>query len=90
MPRTNIDPLVEYALEALEEFREPSAWKRSKKGNLWRNWEGKTVSIFERDGDGYYGWCIADREGQRFSRHGAETEEDAMDDLAEALDVAGV
>jgi hypothetical protein len=67
-----------------EIFAEPAAWKRSKRGNLWRNYQGKTVTIFGRD-DGYFAWSISDKDGTRFSRGGYEDEDEAMGALAAAL-----
>jgi hypothetical protein len=34
--------------------------------------------IFQRTGDGYFGWSIADENGVRFSNGGYEEEEDAI------------
>ena len=65
-------------------FHEPAAWKRSSKGNLWRNWAGKTVSVFARD-DNFFGYCIADMDGKRFSQGALETEEEAVESLGFAL-----
>jgi hypothetical protein len=88
MPKvpTRRDPAIAVALAAWEEFEEPAAWRRSKRGNLWRLWGGLTVTVFERD-DGYWGWCIADDEGQRYSRTGFEEAAHAMTALGEALGV---
>ena len=59
---------------------------RSRKGNLWRDFEGVTVTIFARD-DGFYGWCIAGHQGKRFSHNGYETEDHAMAALTDQLGV---
>jgi hypothetical protein len=39
-----------------------AGFARSRRGNLWRQWAGKTVSVFRRR-DGYYGLSIADEDG---------------------------
>ncbi|KKN04011.1 hypothetical protein LCGC14_1101740 [marine sediment metagenome] len=75
---------VEDVLQELDEFRESFA--RSRKGNLWRHWEGKTLTVFKRK-DGYFGWCVSDSEGTRFSRGAFEEEVDAVDALADELGV---
>ena len=78
------------ALEAMEadwrEFEAPHAWKRSRKGNLWRNWRGVTLTIYGRS-DGWYGWVIADEDGPRYSPSGYETEAECMDALGSELEV---
>lgn len=51
---------------------------RSRKGNLWRTWEGKTVTVFARE-DGGFAWCIADDEGQlQYSSWVYEDEQEAI------------
>jgi len=77
---------VEAMLAAWAEFEDSAAWQRSRKGNLWRHWEGMTLSIYARD-DGYFGWCVAGEEGPRFSSGGYETEEDAMAALGETVGI---
>ena len=57
-----------------------SGFRRSKRGNLWRLYDGATVSVFSRD-DGFFGWCVAGGEEKRYSRSGYETEEEAMSAL---------
>lgn len=79
------DPALEAVLARWAEFEEPSAWRRSPKGNLWRHWEGATVSIYRRR-DGF-GWCIADEDGPRYSQRAYETEADAITAAGEALGV---
>jgi hypothetical protein len=44
--------------EARAEFE--AGFRRSRRGNLWRTWEGLTLTVFARD-DGRYAWCIAGR-----------------------------
>jgi hypothetical protein len=85
MPRVppTFDP-VKYMIAEREKFSAIAYWQRSKRGNLWRLWEGRTVTVFVRT-DEFYGWSIADDNGPRFSRGGYETEDEAMDALAEAL-----
>ncbi len=78
------DDTNENEIDTWDEFT--SGWKRSRRGNLWRLYDGKTLTIFCRD-DEYYGWCVADGKQTRFSAGGFEMEEDAMDNLAETLGV---
>jgi hypothetical protein len=89
MPRvgepSSRDRVIEAALAAIEEFEEPTAWRRSQRGNLWREWDEMTVTIFQRKGR--YCWCINDGEETRFSRKGYETEDDAKIALGEAIGV---
>jgi hypothetical protein len=79
MPPTDSDEL-----EAFEQARE--AWeapfKRSRRGNLWRLWQGKTLCVFSHT-DGSYGWSITEssKDGPRFSQERYEDEEEAMDSL---------
>ena len=37
-----------------------AGFRRSRRGNLWRTWEGLTLTVFGR-ADGRYRWCIAGR-----------------------------
>ncbi len=46
------DARIERIDRAWAEFED--GFRRSRKGNLWRLWEGVTITIFERS-DGYYG-----------------------------------
>lgn len=81
MPRVELtgdDAFVEAALRARDGF--DNGFRRSKRGNLWRNWEGKTLTIFKRD-DGYFGWSIADNNGVRFSPGGYGSEAEAAGGL---------
>ena len=42
-------------------------FRRSRKGNLWRMYDGMTLTVFRRgDGAGYC-WCAADSLGPRYS-----------------------
>jgi hypothetical protein len=65
-----------------------AGFRRSRKGNLWRNYRGLTVTIFQRSGDGYYAWSIADGEEVRYSSSAFETEEETIDALFEELEQA--
>lgn len=89
MPRVGCppDPTTATAMLLWERFKAPQYWARSRKNNLWRNYENVTVSIFQRPSDGSFGWSIADDEGVRFSRGGFATEDDCMDGLGEQLGV---
>jgi hypothetical protein len=72
-----------------ERFADLRCWQRTRKGNLWRLYEGVTLTIFERS-DGWYGWCCADGDGPEFSPHGFESEAEAIDDLADALGIGEI
>jgi hypothetical protein len=75
-PAPKNDPELDAALAEREAFE--VGFKRSRRGNLWRNWEGMTLTVFARD-DGRFGWCIVDAEGdKRFSRKAYEDEEWAI------------
>lgn len=63
-------------LAAMRDFRD--GFKRSKRGNLWRNFRGLTLTVFRRAGDNWFAWSIADEEGPRYSPHAWETEEEAI------------
>jgi hypothetical protein len=41
------------------------AWRRSKRGNLWRPFDGLTLAVFRRWNR--WAWCIADGDHPRFS-----------------------
>jgi hypothetical protein len=78
--------LFEQRLEAAARRRDRAAeqahfersFRRSAKGNLWRKYEGKLLTIFSRN-DGDYGWCISvDGDPPKFSPGGYETEDEAM------------
>jgi hypothetical protein len=57
---------------------------RAKKGGLWRHYDGRTVSVFQRS-DHFYSWCIADDTDRRYSRAAFESEEEAVDSLCSEL-----
>ncbi len=84
---TRSDCEISDAIAERAEFEKPLLWKRSKKNNLWRNWQGLTLTIFKRDGDGYFAWSIAGADGPRFSNCGYETEHEAIGELEAALGV---
>jgi hypothetical protein len=68
------------------EFANPENWKRSRKGNLWRTWQGITVTVF-RNRFGGYGWCAHDGREPQYSRGRFEDEEEAVMDAADELGV---
>jgi hypothetical protein len=76
--------VIEDQLAAWAEFEEPDAWRRSKKGNVWREWDEKTVTIF-RHRNGGFAWCINDGDESHFSQGSYEDEEQARTALGESL-----
>jgi hypothetical protein len=73
-----------YEETAFERFRD--GFKRSRKGNLWRLWDGRTITVFQRR-DGRFGWCISDHAGQRWSPwQGWADEQSALEGLWRELD----
>ena len=60
---------------------------RSRKGNLWRDFEGVTVTIFARDDGLGYGYCIANYKGKRYSQTPYTTEDQVMRALERELRV---
>ena len=78
------EALIAFNLALRERFERGFA--RSRKGNLWRTYEGKTVSVFRKGPDDYR-WSVSVGEGAtEFSRSWYATEEDAIA-LAEKLGV---
>ena len=75
---------IDRKLREWERFASPSEWRRSARGNLWREWNGLIVTVFIRR-DGWFGWCAANEDGPRYSSRGYELEEDAQFDLWEGL-----
>ena len=63
-----------------------AGFSRSRRGNLWRLFEGKTRTVFRRRDD-YFGWCIATDESKKFSAQGYEFEGDALAALTDALGI---
>lgn len=57
-----------------------AGFKRSKKGNLSRQWEGRSLTVFRRK-DGTFAWCIADDDGPTYSEGTFEDEREAIRDL---------
>lgn len=67
---------VKAVMVAWNEFE--TGFRRSKRGNLWQQRDGASLTVFER-ADGWYGWCVAGPEGdKRFSSSAYETEDEAM------------
>jgi hypothetical protein len=54
---------------------------RSRRGNLWRTWDGLTLTVFERP-SGEFEWCVAEGDSLRFSSGGWASEEEALVALA--------
>lgn len=81
---------VEHALAVVDEFVERTNWQRSRRGNLWRTWNGLTLTVFRRR-DGRFGWSWTDDdERPRFSHNGYANEVLAIDGLAWELSVGGL
>jgi hypothetical protein len=59
-------------------------FRRSRKGNLWREWQGLTVTVFRRAG-GFH-WSIADEYGPRYSPAGYQDQDLALAALWVRLD----
>lgn len=67
----------------IKKFRE--TFDYSKKGNLWRKWGDLVLTIFTDDW-GRYSWCAATDEGKSYSQRKYNSEEDALQSLANAVD----
>jgi hypothetical protein len=76
--------LAEAIERKVAEFEDRRAWLWSKKGNLWRKWGDKTLTIFRRK-DGRFGYVYHDGEEPHYSQDGYETEDDAISALREAV-----
>ncbi len=74
---------VEEALEVWRDFERPSMWQRSRKGNLWREWDGVTLTIYRRGR--FFKYCVADGDNKRYSARAYKTEKEAMTELGELL-----
>jgi hypothetical protein len=61
-----------------------AGFRRSQNGDLWREFEGKGVTVF-RHRDGTYGWSIDEGGEVSFSSDRYEDEESAMFALFQAL-----
>ena len=76
--------LLDAALAEREAFLDPSQWRKSQRGNWWRKWEGRVVTIFARYGG--WRWCIAGSDDDlipaQFSRQGYGSVEAAQAALA--------
>lgn len=72
----------EDAMREIENFKR--GFRRSRKGNLYREYEGVVVTIFGREGS--YGWVINSGDESRFSSGRFGTEEEAMDSVCTKLD----
>lgn len=66
-------------------FVDRRSWQTSKRGNLWRMWEGITLTIVEQS-EGFT-WCIADSGGPHYPRVWWNTIDGAMDHLASHLGI---
>lgn len=81
---------INKAIAALDEFCDVANWKRSHKGNLYRDCQGMNVCVFRRP-DGTYGYSIDCGEfddglpNVGYSPIGWETADDAMTQLAHLL-----
>jgi hypothetical protein len=56
----------------------------SKRGNLWRRYEGRTLAVFMRSTGGF-AYSVAGPDGPSFSRARYATEAEALDALWEHL-----
>jgi len=75
---------LEQRFKMLEEFEDVTNWKRSQKGNLWRVYDGQTLTIFRRR-DRLFGWSIAGDDEVTFSPHGFGSEGQAMSALSDVV-----
>src|SRR5262249_49151081 len=77
-------PRIDYPPDSLAEFKR--LFNRSRRGNLWRIHEGRTLTVFQRP-DGTYAYCIASS-GQRarFSRDWYASEAEALEALWQRLE----
>lgn len=68
---------------AFAEFE--AGFHRSRRKNLWRNFEDQTLTVFQCQ-DGRFSWCVSGgRDDVRFSPEKYATEEEAMDSIAVAM-----
>ena len=82
--KRRVDEAAELRMANWEEFSAASAWRRASRGNLWREWEGETITVFERPA-GSFNWSVADEDGPRYSREVFDDEDDAMMALCEEV-----
>jgi hypothetical protein len=74
--------------ERWKEFEDPLMWFPSKKGNEYRDWDGKRVIVLRsRSHPGRWQWCVTYGKGARFSYDTYETLEDARTALGHFLAV---
>ncbi|MCA9078250.1 MAG: hypothetical protein KDA93_24695 [Planctomycetaceae bacterium] len=61
---------------------------RSRRGNIWRTWQDRCLTVFRRD-DEYYSWCIASSSDDEpeFSPKKFVTQKEALDDLAQRIEL---
>lgn len=81
MPTTksHAEQQEEALLRAWTEF--DRGFRRSCKGNLWRTYDGLTLTVFRRT-NGRFAWCMAETEDKRsYSPTSFDCEEDALYDL---------
>ena len=74
---------VERVVAEMEEFQEPDNWKISRKGNLWREWNGVTLTVFQQGR--FFRWSIASPEGVDYSPRSYETVEETAEELRMAV-----
>jgi hypothetical protein len=84
MPRIGETTRLQRARAEWADFR--AGFRRSKRGNLWRLWDGLTVCVFCRS-DEYFGWSIAADDGPRFSTAGYESADEAIVALGKELGI---
>jgi hypothetical protein len=63
----------------------PSGWKLSSRGNWWRLWGDKTVTIFKRP-NGRYAWCCSTAGGPCYSQDNYPTPIAAVQALMKYLE----
>jgi hypothetical protein len=80
----NIETGREPFAEALTRALFMTGFMRSKKGNLWRRWQGTSLTVFARK-DGKWSWVIVDESGPKFSRHAYAEKDDALAALFRAV-----
>lgn len=65
------------------EFANRAEWRKTRKGNLCRNWEGAMVVLF-RGCDGGWSWLAIYRDrSKRFADHEHDSRRDAIQDAWE-------
>jgi hypothetical protein len=77
------------AQQLFDEFM--NGFRRSRPGNLWREWDGYRVTVFQRKGEDTYSWVIScddeDYKYQKFSSVKFDDEYEAMTSLAGEFDL---